>query len=79
MVVGVMVVGAVVVGAVVVGVVVGVVVVGVGVVVVVVVVVVVLVWADRWLLPPSGRVDKSILSLSPEQLLWDPETVGAHS
>ena len=79
MVVGVMVVGAVVVGVVVVGVVVGVVVVGVGVVVVVVVVVVVLVWADRWLLPPSGRVDKSILSLSPEQLLWDPETVGAHS
>ena len=75
MVVGVMVVGAVVVGVVVVGVVV----VGVGVVVVVVVVVVVLVWADRWLLPPSGRVDKSILSLSPEQLLWDPETVGAHS
>ena len=79
MVVGVMVVGAVVVGVVVVGVVIGVVVVGVGVVVVVVVVVVVLVWADRWLLPPSGRVDKSILSLSPEQLLWDPETVGAHS
>ena len=78
MVVGVMVVGAVVVGVVVVGVVVGVVVVGVGVVAVVVVVVVV-VWADRWLLPPSGRVDKSILSLSPEQLLWDPETVGAHS